>query len=183
MVICALIAIAFGTIDIVAPAMSEVAGRPGLTGVLLGSFALGSAVGGFVYGSRSWPGTRVGRLQVMAITITLGTLILALGSDSLVVFVIMATVSGLLIAPMIITAFALVDDLAPDSVVTEAIAWVNTAFTIGAAIGSSIAGRLVDANGIRAAILGGAAGLACAAVAVALLRPSISRDEDQALHV
>ncbi len=43
MVICALIALAFGTIDIVAPAVAEVAGRPGLTGVLLGSFALGSA--------------------------------------------------------------------------------------------------------------------------------------------
>lgn len=180
MVICALIAIAFGTIDIVAPAVAEVAGRPGLTGVLLGAFALGSAVGGFVYGSTSWPGTRVGRLQVMAIVITIGVLILALGADSLVIFVIMATVSGLLIAPMIITVFALVDDLAPDSVVTEAIAWVNTAFTVGAAVGSSISGRLVDGFGIQVAILGGATGLACAAIAVALFRPSITRDEHAA---
>ncbi len=113
----------------------------------------------------------------MAVVITVGMLILTLGADNLVIFLLMATVSGLVIAPMIITVFALVDDVAPDSVVTEAISWVNTAFTVGAAIGASISGRLVDAVGIRAAILGGAVGLGCAAVAVALLRPSITRDE------
>lgn len=183
MMICALIAIAFGTIDIVAPAVAEAAGRPGLTGFILGAFALGSAVGGFVYGSRMWPGTRVGRLQLMAVIITAGMGVLSLGVDRLVLFVIMAMATGLLIAPMIIISFALVDDLAPDSVVTEAIAWVNTAFTVGAAVGSSVAGRLVDSLGIRQAVLGGAVGLGCAALAVALLRPSITRDEHAATVV
>lgn len=179
MMICALIAIAFGTIDIVAPAVAEAAGRPGLTGIILGAFALGSAVGGFVYGSRPWPGTRVGRLQIMAVIITAGMVVLSLGVDRLVLFIMVAMATGLLIAPMIIIAFALVDDLAPDSVVIEAIAWVNTAFTIGAAVGASVAGRLVDNLGVRQAVLGGALGLGGAALAVALLRPSITRDEKQ----
>lgn len=177
MLVSIMIALAFGSIDILAPALAEGAGRPELAGVVLGAFAFGSAVGGFVYGSRSWPSTRIARLQIMAITITGTFSLLVFGVGRLGLFIVLAALTGLLIAPMVVILFALVDDLAPSSVVTEALAWVNTAITLGAAVGSGAAGALVERFGVTQAILGGAMGLGGAAVAVAVIRPRLTRDE------
>jgi hypothetical protein len=59
------IAVAFGILDVVVPAVAEFAGRQAAAGALIASIAAGSLLGGLVYGSRVWPGTAVTRLRVL----------------------------------------------------------------------------------------------------------------------
>lgn len=166
MVVFVLVGLAFGTIDILAPAVAEGNGRPGLAGVVLAVFAFGSAVGGLVYGARSWPATRQRRLVVLLTVMTVAWLGLATVVADLVVFSTVALVGGLVIAPSLVIVFSMADDLAPGSVVTEALAWLNTAVVAGAAGGAAIAGRLVEGPGAATACVVAAAMLAGAAVVV-----------------
>lgn len=176
MLVFALVGMAFGTIDILAPAVAEANGRPALTGVLLGSFALGSAVGGLVYGSHSWPGTRPRRLLVL-VTLLVGTMLATSAVvDTLAGFGLVALVGGLVIAPAIVIIFALADDLAPTSVVTEALAWVNTAVLAGAAAGSAVAGQAVERVGPARAAWIGAGMLVLAAAVVAASQRTLSAE-------
>jgi hypothetical protein len=63
----------------------------------------------------------------------------------------------------------MVDDLAPAGTVTEAFAWLATAESVGAAVGSALAGGIVaDAGGVPALALAGVAG--AVAMTIALVR-------------
>jgi predicted MFS family arabinose efflux permease len=73
----------------------------------------------------------------------------------------------LLLLPAVLAGdFGVVARLAPAGTLTEAFAWTVTAFGIGNAAGSALAGTLVDASGPAAAFL---AGTATAALATATL--------------
>lgn len=176
MLVFVMVGVAFGTIDILAPAIAEANGRPALAGVMLASFAFGSAVGGLVYGARSWPGTRQQRLQVLVVTLMVTLLCLTLVLDDLVGFAVVAMVGGLAIAPAVVIIFALVDDLAPTSVVTEALAWLLTAVTLGAATGAAAAGQVVERVGPAAACVVAACALGAGAVVVTLGRRVLIAD-------
>lgn len=166
MLVFVLVGLAFGTIDILAPAVAEANGRPTLAGVVLAAFAFGSAVGGLVYGARSWPSTRHRRLQVLLATMMVALLAITLVLDDLVAFGAVAMVGGVVIAPSVVIIFAMIDDLAPASVVTESLAWLNTAVMAGAAGGAAVAGRLVEGPGLAASCVTAAAVLGVAAVVV-----------------
>lgn len=174
MLVFVLVGAAFGTIDILAPAVAEANGRPTLAGVVLAAFAFGSAVGGLVYGTRSWPSSRHRRLQVLLATMMVALLVIVVVLDDLLAFGVVAMVGGVVIAPSVVIIFAMVDDLAPDSVVTEALAWLNTAVTAGAATGAAVAGRLVEGPGLAAACVTAALVLGTAAVVVGLSGRTLS---------
>jgi MFS family permease len=78
--------------------------------------------------------------------------------------------TGLAVAPALITAYTLVGTLAPISARTEAFAWMVGAVGLGQAAGSSLAGQLTDRAGASIAFAVPAAGAALALVVVALLR-------------
>ena len=56
-------------------------------------------------------------------------------------------VAGAAIAPLLGTAYSLVDRVAPGDGQTEAFAWLTTAIGLGLAGGSALAGALVEASG------------------------------------
>ncbi len=63
------VAVVFGAIDVVLPAVAEFAGRPEAAGSLVAAIAGGSLVGGLVYGGRMWPGTLRERLRVVIVVL------------------------------------------------------------------------------------------------------------------
>ncbi len=172
----ALVGVGFGTLDILAPAVAEANLRPTLAGFVLAAFALGSAVGGLVYGSRTWPGTRHGRLLVLLVGLMVSLSAVTLVLDDLVWFAVVAMVGGIVIAPAVVIIFALADDLAPASVVTEALSWLNTAVTAGAATGAAVAGNLVEDVGIAQACLVAVGVLGVASLVTALGRTTLSAE-------
>lgn len=160
------VAVAFGVLDIVVPAVAELAERPAAAGPLIASVAGGSLIGGIVYGSRRWPGTVATRLRILVTIFTLGLLAIPLSVGSLPTFALGLFLGGLFLAPVTICAFQLIDDLALPGTQTEAQSWTQSAVVTGVAVGTSLSGLAIDRGGPAWAFVAGAVCVAVAAVLI-----------------
>ena len=81
-------------------------------------------------------------------------------------------VAGFAIAPTLINGNALVQQIVPQSQLTEALTWVGTSLGVGVSFGSWIAGSLIDVQGSPGGfrVVQGAAVLAVVATLVSLRR-------------
>ncbi|WP_067458348.1 MFS transporter [Actinomadura macra] len=154
----------FGSIDVSGVAFAEEEGHKALAGVLIGCYALGSGAAALWYGARHWRSPLSKRFLI-----GLGLLVVGLvppvliGNLYLMMFVVFF--SGLAISPTIIPGFGLVERLVPAAQLTEGLALVSTAVGIGVALGSSLAGRVVDAEGSHTAFF---VPLGCAVIAAVI---------------
>ncbi len=147
----------FGVIDVVVPAVAELrGGAPSAGSWLLAAVSVGGLIGGVVYGARAWPGTVVDRLRWLLLCFGAGLLVLPLATGSLTAFALALLVAGLFLPATTISAFHLLDDLAPGGTQTEAQSWLQTAVVAGMAIGAGLAGVIVDVAGPQAALVVGA---------------------------
>ena len=88
---------------------------------------------------------------LLAAAVLLGGVEGAVRAPSLAVLLPLLVLTGLSIAPAVIIVGNLVDEQAPRSRLSEAQAWLATAYTAGGAGGTAVAGLLVDAGGPGAA--------------------------------
>jgi MFS family permease len=176
----------FASIDLSTVAFAQQHGHKPLAGLILGTYALGSAVGGIWYGSRPWRAPLERRFAV-----TLGLTVAGVATfwvmPGLAALDAVIFVAGLTISPTLIAAFSLVERQARPGRRTEGMAWVSSAASVGIAAGSAVAGQVVDAGGARwgyglAAGWGGLAVACCLAGLPRLRVPeSDSRAEKQGL--
>jgi MFS family permease len=166
------VAVAFGVLDVVVPAVAEFAGNQAAAGYLIASIASGSLLGGVVYGARVWPGTVVTRLRFLVTVFTVGLFVIPLSIGSLPTFAVGLFVAGLFLGPTTICAFQLIDDLALPGTQTEAQSWTQSSVVFGVALGASLAGAAVDAGGPAQAFVAGAL---CVGVAAALVNARHTR--------
>ena len=154
-----------GAVEVSLPAFSEAEGHRELAGVLLATWSLGSAAGGFLYGVRPL-GVPVARAHfVFTLLLPLGFLP-ALLAPSIATMAFLIVPAGLFIAPLIATRNELASLVAPPGTATEALTWPLTALVGGIAIGAAVGGALADAEGWRMVLVAAFAGaLAGAAVA------------------
>ena len=103
------------------------------------------------------------RLPWLFAALAAGYAPLALNAPPVVMFPL-AVLSGLSLPPLLTCTFVLIDQLAPAGTVTEAFAWLVTAFLVGSSAGSALAGVLVDAASPAVSFAIGAAFSAVAAV-------------------
>ncbi|WP_020389984.1 MFS transporter [Kribbella catacumbae] len=154
-----------GSAEVVTVAFTEEQGQPGMSGVVLAVWALGSLLAGLWYGSVHWraPVERRLLLGTIALAITLAPLpwvgnILALGA---VLFG-----AGLTIAPTMVAVTACVEEWVPPQRLTEAITWTVTGLLLGVAPGNAAAGHAVDIWGASTAYwVPVTIGIACALIA------------------
>jgi MFS family permease len=156
---------AIGAVEVSLPAFSEAEGNRDLAGILLATWSIGSAVGGFVYGVRP-RAIPVARAHFrFAVLLPLGFLP-ALLAPSIPLMALLIVPAGLFIAPLIATRNELASSVAPPGTATEALTWPLTALVGGIALGAAVGGALADAEGWRAVILAAvAAGSVGAAIA------------------
>ncbi|MFF3908858.1 MFS transporter [Streptomyces sp. NPDC001848] len=140
------VGMALGSITVAAVSYADGHGGDGVYGWLMAAIGLGALVGGTVYGARRWPGAPERRLRVLVGLLALCYLPLVLMPGA-VAMVLLAVVAGLFLAPCIACAFVLVDRHAPRGTVTEAFSWLVTTFTVGASVGTGVAGPVVQAGG------------------------------------
>jgi MFS family permease len=163
------IAVAFGVYDVVVPAYADIIEEP-RAAALIAAIALGSALGGSVYGGRSWPGTLVTQLCVLSAVFAAGLFLLPLALGSLTLFGIALFLSGLCLGPTLICAFQLIDDLALRGTQTEAQQWTQATVLLGLALGASLSGLATELRGPAAGFLGGAVCVAIGSTMINLRR-------------
>lgn len=166
----------FGSVDVATVAFADEAGRPAAAGLVLAVFAVGSMISGLAYGAVRWRSSLRRRFLVTVVALAVSAMLLVL-VPSIPLLVPLAFVVGLSISPTIVAAMGLVESLVPARQLTEGLTWATTGVGFGIAIGSSLAGRVVEASGARAGFavtLG--AGMATAVIALAgshWLRPPL----------
>jgi MFS family permease len=138
----------FATIDLSTVDFAQREGHKPLAGLILGAFALGSAIGGLWYGSRSWRASLERRFTItLCIAIagfcTLWTL------PGLLSLALAGLLAGLAISPTLIGGFSLVEHNAPEARKTEGMAWLSSSISVGVAAGSAVAGQIIDKAGPR----------------------------------
>jgi MFS family permease len=154
-----LTAISFGAIEVALPAFTEHEGSRAAAGPLLTMWAVGSVLGGLWYGSRGWRAPLQRRLLVLLGALAVGTAPLAFAGSIAVMAALLLT--GLALAPVATTEYALVERLAPAGTATEAYSWQIVATAVGFGAGSALAGVLVEHASVPWAL--GSAALACGA--------------------
>jgi predicted MFS family arabinose efflux permease len=148
--------IGIGICAVTIPAFSHEEGAAAAAGILLAVWSLGSACGGLVYGAlRNRPPLNQVHLVVTAcLPISLLPLAVAPSVPAMALIVIPA---GLFVAPLLATRNELIGWVAPEGSRTEAYTWPVTAFVGGIAIGSAVAGTIVENASSHTAFLAAAA--------------------------
>ncbi|MFK4120739.1 MFS transporter [Streptomyces longwoodensis] len=142
------IGMALGSITVASVPYADDHGGDGVYGWLMAALGLGALLGGSVYGARTWPGAPERRLRVLVALLAVCYLPLMLMPGA-VAMVALTALAGVFLAPAIACAFVIVDRHAPSGTVTEAFSWLVTTFTVGASVGTGVAGPVVEAGGAR----------------------------------
>ncbi|MFF9239830.1 MFS transporter [Streptomyces sp. NPDC014776] len=140
------IGMALGSITVAAVPYADGHGGDAVYGWLMAALGLGALAGGTVYGARRWAGAPERRLRVLVAFLAVCYLPLMLMPGA-VAMVALTALAGVFLAPSIACAFVIVDRHAPSGTVTEAFSWLVTTFTVGASVGTGLAGPVVQAGG------------------------------------
>jgi predicted MFS family arabinose efflux permease len=143
------------------------AGATAAAGALLAVWSAGSLVGGLIGGARPARRGPARRLLVLLVATAAGHAVLAaypglVGLGALLVLV------GALVAPALGGIYTLVEVSAPAAAVTQTFAGLAVSLLSGSAVGSALAGLVVQGHGSGPAFLLGAVPPALAAVLVRL---------------
>ncbi|MFG2129658.1 MFS transporter [Streptomyces sp. NPDC048751] len=139
----------FGAVDVVTVAFADEQGHKGAASVVLALYAAGSCVAGIVFGLMHFKGAPERRwlLGVFMMAVSMIPLLLV---GNLPFLAVALFVAGLSIAPTMITTMSLIEEHVPRAQLTEGMTWVSTGLAVGVALGSSMAGWVIDAAGARA---------------------------------
>ena len=114
-----------------------------------------------------------GGLAPLLGALALGHLALVPAAGSVLALAAVLLIAGEAIAPTYATVYAMAEDLVAPGTLTEAFAWLATAVTIGASVGSALGGILADNAGAAGAFaLGGGTG--AIAVLIVVLRTPVA---------
>jgi MFS family permease len=172
----------FVSIDLSTVSFAQHFGHKPLAGLILGTYAFGSATGGLWYGSRQW---RTPVETRFAVTLTLTVLGVATfwAQPNLVTLTCGIYLCGLAIAPTLIAGFSLLEAQAKPGRRTEAMSWLSSGIGVGVAVGASVVGFILDAHGPRAGYVFAAACGAASAATCLLGLPRLRSPRAQALCV
>ncbi len=163
----ACLGLGFGATEVGFPAFAEGhGGGAELGSIPLSLFAGGSLVGGLIAGARVTV-TPVRLLRLSSVLLALGLALPLLGW-SLPSMAVLAFIAGLPIAPVVMSAYGLIDAVAARGTAAEAFAWISTAVFAGFSVGMPLGGTLLDAYGVRASFVLGTGAVSLGALLVAV---------------
>ncbi|ANH93911.1 MULTISPECIES: MFS transporter [unclassified Streptomyces] len=138
----------FGAVDVVTVAFADERGHKGAASVVLALYAAGSCSAGVLFGLLRPSGAPARRWLLGICTMAVSMIPLLLVGN-LPFLAVALFVAGLSVAPTMITTMALVEEHVPRAHLTEGMTWVSTGLAVGVALGSSVAGWVIDAAGAR----------------------------------
>ncbi|WP_029431249.1 MFS transporter [Blastococcus sp. URHD0036] len=173
--------VGFGAIEVAVPAFAQDAGSPGMSGVLLAVWSLGSVAGGLWFGARVLSASLPRQYRWLLLGTTIGLAPLAAVSSPWVLGLLLF-LGGSVVAPTLTVQNSLVGSIAPAQATTEAFTWLSTVTVGASAVGAALGGALIEGSaGVPGALVLAVAG-AAVAVAVTLVPgrrvvvPAVSRE-------
>lgn len=159
-----------GTISIGTVAFAESEGQPGMASMVLTAYAVSSLIAGLGFGALRLD-MSLPRLLLLGVLATAASTVPFVLVGNVAALAVAVFVSGLFWAPTMIVAMALVERLVPEARLTEGLTWLMSGLSIGYAVGSALAGQVVDAYGAQNAFS------VAVAAAAAILPPCTVRTE------
>jgi MFS family permease len=142
-----------GALEVAVPAFADAAGSPGMSGLLLAVWALGSAGGGLWFGARMISATLPRQYRWGLLGVTVGLAPLAAVSSPWLLGVLLF-LGGTAIAPTLTVQSSMVGSIAPASATTEAFTWLSTVSFGASAIGAAVGGALIETSfGVAGALV------------------------------
>jgi MFS family permease len=138
----------FSSVDLSTVDFAQRHGHKPLAGLILGTYALGSGIGGLWYGSRSWRAP-LDRRFVLTLVLTIAGVATFWAQPDLISLDAGMLVAGLTISPTLIAGYGLIERQAQQARRTEAMTWLSSTIAVGVATGSSVCGRIIDTAGPR----------------------------------
>ncbi|MCV2491105.1 MFS transporter [Geodermatophilus sp. YIM 151500] len=170
----------FGALEVAIPAFADAAGSPGLSGLLLAVWSLGSVAGGLWFGARVVSASLPRQYRWGLLGVTIGLVPLAAVSSPWLLAGLLF-LGGTAIAPTLTVQSSLVGAIAPAHATTEAFTWLSTIAFGASAVGAALGGALVESRaGVTGSLLLATAGAALA-VGVTLV-PGLRRRPDGAVR-
>lgn len=161
--------VGFGQLDTsMAGTAGELLGGTDRVGILFSAIAGGSTIGGLTFGARTWPlperkavmfTTGMFAVLLVGIATVIGT-----GHPPLWLLLPMLFCTGLTIAPTLIMQQGLLDHLAPVERLNEAQSMLSSVTQVGGAVGTAVAGLLIDSHGLRWSFSGAAIAVAASCI-------------------
>jgi MFS family permease len=139
----------FGAVDVVTVAFAEEQGHKAAASGVLALYAAGSCIAGAVFGLLHLKGAAERRWLLGICTMAVSMIPLLLVGN-LPFLAVALFVAGLSIAPTMITTMSLIEQHVPRAKLTEGMTWVSTGLAVGVALGSSVAGWVIDSAGAKA---------------------------------
>jgi MFS family permease len=167
------IGLVFGATQTGITALAEASGRAGIAGLVYSVLGVGSATAGL---ATAWlPGrfTLDRRLSAFAAMLFAGALGL-LAVRGVAVAAIAMLILGVAVAPLLVTAYAVAERIAPPARIATVITLLASGTVAGVALGAGVAGPLAEAYGFPAALAVPAVAGALALLAGAAGRRSIA---------
>lgn len=140
----------FGALEVATVALAEDQGRKVVSGLMLAAFSFGSLVAGVVAGAMTMRRTPLARARLGMTLLAVGTCALPL-LPGLAVVTVALLLTGLALAPTLISLFSLIEAAVPPARLNEAMGFVQTGMSAGIAPGAWGAGVVADAAGGSAA--------------------------------
>ncbi|MFF2652733.1 MFS transporter [Streptomyces sp. NPDC058045] len=169
---------AFGSVDVVTVAFAESLGHKPAASWILAVFAVGSCLSGFAFGLLS-PTGPIARRWLLGMAVMALSMIPLQLVGSLPVLAVALFVVGLAAAPTMVTTMALVEQHVPRAKLTEGMTWVSTGMAVGIALGSFLAGWVVDIAGAGAGYavpgVSGAVAVAVGVLGYRRLKPPVAK--------
>ncbi|GAA2802714.1 MFS transporter [Nonomuraea dietziae] len=136
----------FGSMQVGITSYTAQLGVPAVAGPIYATFSGASVLGGLLYGAIRWRVSAPARLAWGLALLAAATSALMF-AESVPLLYGAAGLAGLVIAPVIITGYTIIERLTPAEVRTEAFTWLTGGIGLGLATGAAIAGQLVDRFG------------------------------------
>jgi MFS family permease len=140
----------FGSAEVVMVAFCGQHGQRSSAGWVVACFAGGSGVAGLLYGGRHWRSPLLTRFVGCAAAFALLPFVYFAATSPATLAACTFAV-GLGIAPTLIGAFGLIDQIVPPASLTEGLTWVGTGLSVGYGLGAASVGSVADAHGARVA--------------------------------
>jgi predicted MFS family arabinose efflux permease len=136
----------FGSYEVAVVAFTQRAGQAGASGLVLGLWAAGSAIGGILFGAQHWRRPLPQQLLILTAALTV-VLVPPPFVGSVPVLAATTFVAGVAVAPALIAIFSLTERLVPPALLTEGLTWTNSGMAVGFSIGTSVGGVVIDSVG------------------------------------